>query len=117
MITRPWHGTRDTKPAMRRRAVGMIATALVVVALTIAGCSPAETPQQQAAARLAKAEAAMEECKRSVGLADVATPAGVVLDDPATRGQALTPELAGQLRLKVQCRLQLDELLAARRPQ
>jgi hypothetical protein len=39
-----------------------------------------------------------------------------VLDDPATRGQALTPELAGQLRLKIQCRLQLDELLAARRP-
>jgi hypothetical protein len=91
-----------------------IALALV---LAIAGCSPGETPQQQAAARLAKAEAAMEECKRSVGLADVATPTGVILDDPATRGQALTPELAGQLRLKIQCRLQLDELLAARPPQ
>jgi PBP1b-binding outer membrane lipoprotein LpoB len=94
----------------------MIRTVLVL-ALAIAGCSQGDTPQQQAAARLANAEAAMEECKRSVGLADVATPAGVVLDDPATRGQALTPELAGQVRLKIQCRLQLDELLAARRPQ
>jgi hypothetical protein len=98
------------------RARGTIATA-VVLAMAIAGCSPAETPQQQAAARLAKAEAAMDECKRSVGLADVTTPAAVVLDDPAARGQALTPELAGQLRLKIQCRRQLDELLAAQRPQ
>jgi hypothetical protein len=89
----------------------------VLVALLVAGCSPGETPQQQAAARLARAEAAMEECKRSVGLADVATPTGVVLDDPATRGQAMTPEMAGQLRLKIQCRVQLDELLAAQRPQ
>jgi len=112
-MTAAWYGARDT---LRRRGGGMIATALVL-AVAIAGCSPAETPQQQAAARLAKAEVAMDECKRSVGLADVTTPAGVVLDDPATRGQALTPELAGQLRLKVQCRLQLDELLAARRPQ
>ena len=78
----------------------------VLVALLVAGCSPGETPQQQAAARLARAEAAMEECKRSVGLADVATPTGVVLDDPATRGQAMTPEMAGQLRLKIQCRVQ-----------
>ena len=89
----------------------------MALVLAIAGCSPSETPQQQAAARLTKAEAAMEECKRGIGLADVATPAGVVLDDPATRGQDLTPELAGQLRLKIQCRVQLDELLAARRPQ
>jgi hypothetical protein len=116
MTMRPWYGTRDTEPAMRRRAGRMIGRALVL-AVAIAGCSPGETPKQQAAARLAKAEAAMEECKRSVGLADVPTPAGVVLDDRATRGQALTPELAGQLRLKIQCRLQLDELLAARRPQ
>jgi hypothetical protein len=116
MMTLPWYGGRDTQPAMRRRAGGMLGTALVL-AVAIAGCSPGETPAQQAAARLAKAEAAMDECKRSVGLADVATPTGVVLDDPATRGQALTPELAGQLRLKIQCRLQLDELLAARRPQ
>ena len=89
----------------------------VLVALLVAGCSPGETPQQQAAARLARAEAAMEECKRSVGLADVATPTGMVLDDPATRGQAMTPEMAGQLRLKIQCRVQLDELLAAQRSQ
>jgi hypothetical protein len=89
----------------------------VMAALLLAACSPGETPQQQAAARLARAEAAMDECKRSVGLADVATPTGVILDDPATRGQAMTPEMAGQLRLKIQCRVQLDELLAARRPQ
>ena len=112
-MTAAWYGTRETTRALRRRGGGMIATALVL-AVASAGCSPAETPQQQAAARLAKAEAAMEECKRSVGLADVTTPAAVVLDDPATRGQALTPELAGQVRLKIQCRLQLDELLAAR---
>jgi hypothetical protein len=96
-------------------AGGAIGRALLVL-VVLAGCSPGETPQQQAAARLARAEAAMEECKRSVGLADVATPTVVILDDPATRGQAMTPEMAGQLRLKIQCRLQLDELLAARRP-
>jgi hypothetical protein len=67
--------------------------------------------------RLAKAEAAMTDCKKRVGLEDVATPAGMVLDDPATRGQEMTPEMAGQLRLKVQCALELNELLAARRPQ
>jgi hypothetical protein len=39
-----------------------------------------------------------------------------VLDDPATRGQEMTPEMAGQLRLKVQCMLELNELLAARTP-
>jgi hypothetical protein len=91
-------------------------TRALLVAVVLAGCSPGETPQQQATARLAKAEAAMEECKRSVGLADVPTPTGVILDDPATRGQAMTPELAGQLRLKIQCRLELDELLAAQKP-
>jgi len=64
--------------------------------------------------RVAKAEAAMAECKKRVGLEDVATPSGMVLDDPATRGQAMTPEMAGQLRLKVQCALELNELLAAR---
>ena len=89
----------------------------LVLSAALTACSPSETPEQHAAARLAKAETAMEECKRSAGLADVGTPTGVILDDPASRGQALTPELAGQLRLKIQCRLQLDELLAARRPQ
>jgi hypothetical protein len=64
--------------------------------------------------RVAKAEAAMAECKKRVGLEDVATPSGMVLDDPATRGQEMTPEMAGQLRLKVQCALELNELLAAR---
>ena len=96
------------------RAVALVTALLVAVVLV--GCS-SETPAQRAAARVAKAEAAMEECKKSVGLADVPTPTTAVLDDPTTRGQALTPELAGQLRLKVQCRLQLDELLAARQPQ
>jgi hypothetical protein len=94
----------------------MIRRALVV-ALLLTACSPGETPEQKVAARIAKAEAAMEDCKKSVGLGDIPTPTGVILDDPATRGQALTPELAGQLRLKIQCRLQLEELLAARRPQ
>src|SRR5207247_1364867 len=40
---------------------------------------------------------------------------GLAVDDPATRGQEMTPEMAGQLRLKVQCALELNELLAARR--
>jgi hypothetical protein len=93
----------------------MIRRALLLAVL-LAACSPGETPEQQATARLAKAQAAMEECKKSVGLGDVTTPAGVILDDPATRGQAMTPEMAGQLRLKIQCRVQLDELLAAQRP-
>ena len=93
----------------------MTGRALLAGLLILAGCS-SETPAQQAAARTAEAEAALEECKKSVGLADVPTPTTAVLDDPATRGQVLTPELAGQLRLKVQCRLQLDELLAARQP-
>jgi hypothetical protein len=39
----------------------------------------------------------------------------MVLDDPVTRGQEMTPEMAGQLRLKVQCALELNEVLAARR--
>jgi hypothetical protein len=87
------------------------------LALVAVACRRTEAPKASPAVeRLAAAEAAMEECKRRVGLQDVATPTAVVLDDPATRGQELTPELAGQLRLKIQCRLELDELLAARRP-
>jgi crotonobetainyl-CoA:carnitine CoA-transferase CaiB-like acyl-CoA transferase len=93
------------------------ARSVVLGLLMIGGCSRPETPAQQATARLARAEAAMEACKRSVGLGDVATPTRVVLDDPATRAQEMTTEMAGQLRLKIQCRRQLDELLAARRPQ
>ena len=45
----------------------------VLAALLLAGCSAGETPPQQAATRLAKADAAMDECKRSVGLADLTT--------------------------------------------
>jgi hypothetical protein len=93
------------------------AMVILPLVLALAACDGPQPPKTSPAAeRLARAEAAMDECKKRVGLADVATPTGVVLDDPATRGQALTPELAGQLRLKVQCRLELDELLAARRP-
>jgi hypothetical protein len=86
-----------------------------VLLLTLAHCDSPKAPKT-AADRVAKAEAAMEECKKKQGLEAIPTPTGVVLDDPATRGQALTPELAGQLRLKIQCRLELDELLAARKP-
>ena len=89
--------------------------ALPALLLALVACDGPKPPKTDAE-RLAKAEAAMEACKQRVGLAEITTPTGVVLDDPATRGQALTPELAGQLRLKVQCRLELDELLAARRP-
>jgi hypothetical protein len=90
---------------------------VLVILLVLAACDSPKPPRTSPDAdRLARAEAAMDACKQRGGLADVATPVGVVLDDPATRGQALTPELAGQLRLKVQCRLELDELLAARRP-
>jgi len=88
---------------------------IVVAMLVVAGCGPSENPAQKAAARLAKAEAAMETCKQNNGLAASPTPATVILDDPATRGQPLTPELADQLRMKVQCRRELDELVAARR--
>jgi hypothetical protein len=93
------------------------ALAVLAMLAALAACDGPKPPKTSAAAeRLAKAESAMEACKQRVGLGEIPTPAGVVLDDPATRGQALTPELAGQLRLKVQCRLELDELLAARRP-
>jgi hypothetical protein len=92
---------------MLRRAASV---AVVVLVIACDGPTPPKTDD-----RLRRAEAAMEACKQRVGLQDVPTPSTVILDDPATRGQALTPELAGQLRLKVQCRLELDELLAARR--
>ncbi len=87
--------------------------ALLALVLALAACDGPKPPKTQAAERLAKAQTAMEECKKRVGLGDIATPTAAILDDPATRGQALTQELAGQLRLKVQCRLELDELLAA----
>jgi hypothetical protein len=95
------------------RSVPLVLALLALVACDGPGRPPKTTP---AAERLARAETAMEACKKRVGLENVATPAAVVLDDPATRGQEMTPEMAGQLRLKIQCRLELDELLAARRP-
>ena len=91
------------------------ALAAATFLLALIACDSSKSPKT-AADRLAKAEAAMNECKKKQGLEAIATPTGVVLDDPATRGQEMTPELAGQLRLKIQCRLELDELLAARNP-
>ena len=81
--------------------------------LVVAACNQSPGPLHKTD-RVAKAEASMAACKKRVGLDDVATPSGMVLDDPATRGQEMTPEMAGQLRLKVQCALELNELLAAR---
>ena len=88
---------------------------VVGIGIGIAACNQAPPGPSPAAQRLAKAEAAMTECKKRVGLEEIATPSGMVLDDPATRGQEMTPDMAGQLRLKVQCALELNELLAARR--
>jgi hypothetical protein len=87
----------------------------LVLALAVAACGPSDTPQQKAAARLAKADAAMQACKDRNGLGATPTPTTAVLDDPATRGQAPTPDMANQIRLKVACRIELDELLDARR--
>ena len=89
--------------------------AALLLAVLVAACTPAETPEQQAAARLQKAEAAMNECKARIGLARVATPTALVMDDPATRGAEMTPESAAQLRMKVECALPLNELLAAQK--
>lgn len=87
---------------------------VAAVALLALACSR-ESPEQKARARLAKAEAAMNECKQRIGLGGIATPDTVVMANPETRNGELTPEAAGQLRLKVECRLELDELLGARR--
>ena len=87
--------------------------AALVSILVVAACNQSPGPLHKTD-RVAKAEASMAACKKRVGLDDVATPSGMVLDDPATRGQEMTPEMAGQLRLKVQCALELNELLAAR---
>jgi hypothetical protein len=87
---------------------------LFVVALLAVACSR-EDPRQKALGRLQKAEAAMTECKQRIGLGDIPTPDTVVLADPAIKGAELTVVTAGQLRLKVECRLELDELLDARR--
>jgi len=87
--------------------------AALISILVVAACNQSPGPLHKTD-RVAKAEASMAACKKRVGLDDVATPSGMVLDDPATRGQEMTPEMAGQLRLKVQCALELNELLAAR---
>jgi hypothetical protein len=89
--------------------------AALVSILVVTACNQSPPGPLHKTDRVAKAEASMAACKKRVGLDDVATPSGMVLDDPATRGQEMTPEMAGQLRLKVQCALELNELLAARR--
>jgi len=88
--------------------------AALVSIVVVAACNQSPGPLHKTD-RVAKAEASMAACKKRVGLDDIATPSGMVLDDPATRGQEMTPEMAGQLRLKVQCALELNEVLAARR--
>jgi hypothetical protein len=88
---------------------------LLLLLIALSACNQSPPSALHKVDRVAKAEAAMTECKKRVGLDEVATPTGMVLDDPATRGQEMTPEMAGQLRLKVQCALELNELLAARR--
>lgn len=92
------------------------ATLLALGALALTACGgPAETPAQKAAARVVKAEAAMNACKERLGMSATPTPDTAVLDDPSKRGQAITVDLADQLRMKIQCRLELDELLSARK--
>lgn len=87
-----------------------------LLALALASCGgPAETPAQKAAARVARAEAAMHACKEQLGMSATPTPDTAVLDDPSKRGEPITVDLANQLRMKIQCRLELDELLAARK--
>jgi hypothetical protein len=104
------NGERDTVAGVVRAAAGVLCAAVLAVA-----CTPAETPEQQAAARLQKAETAMNECKARIGMTGVPTPTTLVMDDPATRGAELTPETAAQLRMKVECALPLNELLAAQK--
>ena len=87
---------------------------LPIVALIAVACARGD-PEQKGVERLHKADAAMNECKQRIGLADIPTPDTVVLADPAVKGAELTPVTAGQLRMKVECRLELDELLDARR--
>ena len=79
----------DRVAAMFRSAVA------AVLLLTLAHCDTPKTPPKGSADRVAKAEAAMAECKKKQGLEAIPTPVGVVLDDPATRGQALICNLPG----------------------
>jgi hypothetical protein len=103
------------RSALRHGVVAALPALTAALALTLTACGRSESPEQKAAARLTKAEEAMEACKKRLGFEGTPTPTTVVLDDPATRGQVPTPETMSQLRMKVQCRLELDELLDARR--
>jgi hypothetical protein len=103
------------RSALRHGVVAALPVLTLTLALALTACGRSESPEQKAAARLAKAEEAMEACKKRQGLEGTATPTTMILDDPATRGQVPTPETMGQLRMKVQCALELNELLDARR--
>ena len=90
-----------------------ILLALILPLVTVAGCVR-ESPEEKATRRLAQAEAAIEECKRRAGVQGTPTPDTVILDVPGQRGRPLTTEGANLIRLKVACRNELVELLAAR---
>ena len=94
-------------------AVVKILSALIFPLFLLAGCAT-ESPEEKAATRLRQAEAAMEECKRQAGLQGTPTPDTTILDVPEQRGQPLTTEGANIIRLKVTCRGELEELIAAK---
>src|SRR3990172_3301548 len=76
-------------------AVVKILSALIFPLFLLAGC-------------------ATEECKRQAGLQGTPTPDTTILDVPEQRGQPLTTEGANIIRLKVTCRGELEELIAAK---
>ncbi len=94
-------------------AVVKILPALVFPLFLLAGCA-AESPEEKAATRLRQAEDTMEECKRRAGLEGTPTPDTTILDMAEQRGQPLTTEGANTVRLKVTCRRELEELIAAK---
>src|SRR5438046_7985872 len=75
---------------MRSRALGL------AFLLGLAACNQSPGPLYKDD-RVAKAEAAMAECKKRVGLDEVATPYGMVVEDHATRGQEMRQKLADKV--------------------
>lgn len=88
---------------------------LIALALGVGGCGGSS--QDKALKRLARAEAAMEGCKKEVGLKGTPTPDNASLFDMSQQGKPLTldPERVAQMRLKVECLGPLTELLEARK--
>lgn len=86
---------------------------LLLPLILLAGCAT-ESPEEKAATRLRQAEVAMEECKRRAGVQGTPTPDTTILEVPGPP-QPLTPEAANVIRLKVACRDELEDLLAAKR--